>query len=163
LANSKLPFFNKFSLVKNKPVLTNNVLSSFMSTKKTTTKKAIAKTATKKPALKKVAKKTVTKKFATKKPEKGKKLVAATGANCFWVHNGPILKDLLELEKALNEMSDKVFTHHVFGKRNDFADWVETVLKDSETATAFRKAKKPKTARTVVVRQLKLYKLPNTK
>ncbi len=130
-----------------------------MTTKKKTTKKAVVKKTTKKSVTKNLTQK-VAKKATSNKSDSGKKLVVATGANCFWVHNGPILRDLVELEKALDEMNEKIFAHHVSGTRNDFADWIQMVLKDAEAAVAFRKAKKPKTARTVIVRQLKLYKLP---
>lgn len=125
-------------------------------TKKTTTRKRAVKATSKK----KVSTK---KRSHTKKVSNKKKLICATGTNCFWVNNGPILRDLVELERALDTMTEKIFSHHVSGSRNDFADWVEHVLKDQETAAALRRSKKPKTARTVVVRQLKLYTLPNTK
>ena len=127
-------------------------------TNKTTAKKAAKKTASKKAS----SKKSASKKVISKKNEP-KKLVCATGANCFWVHNGPILKDLVELEKALDKMTDKVFAHHVSGKRNDFADWVETILKDAEAAAALRKSKKPKTAKTTVTKCLKVYQVTNSK
>lgn len=133
-----------------------------MTTKKTTTKKAVVKKTNKKSVSKKLVKK-VAKKATIKKTSGAKKLVLATGADCFWVHNGPILKDMVELEKALGDMTEKMFAHHVAGKRNDFADWVEYVLKDVETATAIRKTKKPNTAHTVVKRQLKLYKSSKSK
>ena len=130
-----------------------------MTTKKTTTKKTTVKKASPKKATKKV----VSKKAVTKTGTQLKKVVIAKGSDCFWINNGPILKDLMELEKALQNMTGKVFAHHVSNKRNDFADWIEFVLKDSETATAFRKTKKPKTARSVLVKQLKFYQSPNKK
>ncbi len=139
-----------------------------MPTKKTTktTKKVTTKTtkAAPKKAVKKTAKKATVKqttKAAGKKTQKAKVLVCAEGSDCFWVNEGPILKDLQELEKALGEMTEEVFAHHVGSTRHDFAEWVEHVLADTETAAALRKAKKPHTARKVVVRQLKLYQLPS--
>ena len=157
----KQPYFNNQNQADQETVLNHNVLSSSMTTKKTTTKKKVAKKTTKKSNSKKTTKKAASKKVAKK--TNGRKLVLAKGSGCFWVNNGPILRDLVELEKAFSEMTDKMFAHHVSGKRNDFADWVEVVLKDKETALALRKSKKPKTARTVVVRQLKLYQLPKAK
>lgn len=136
------------------------------STKKTATKTTTKKVA-KKAAVKKVAQKTTkkapAKKAAAKKTVKkatGKKLIVAKGPQCFWVNEGPILKNLLELEAALEAMSEEMFAHHVGGGRNDFADWVEYTLKDVDTAIALRKSKKPAAARKVVIKQLKLYKLP---
>jgi hypothetical protein len=135
-----------------------------MTTKKAVTKKKVAKKTTKK-STNKTTKKVYSKKTTKKSSEKtsSKKLVCAKEDSCFWVNNGPILRDLVELEQAFGNMSEKMFSHHVSGKRNDFADWVEVVLKDKDTAKALRKSKKPKTARSVVVRQLKLYQLPKAK
>lgn len=125
-----------------------------MTTKTKTTKKAI-------PTSRGTSKKTTTKKAVTqKKPPVAKKIVTAKGPTCFWVHEGPILKDLLELEAALKSMSELMYKHHVTKDRNDFADWVDAVLKDAETAALLRKAKKPETAHKAVVRQLKLYIVP---
>lgn len=130
---------------------------------KKTAAKSAAKKAVKKSTVKKTAKKTEkksTKKTSAKDKKVSLKLVQAKDMKCFWVNQGPILKNLLELEVALEKMSDEMFGRHVSKNRNDFAEWVEHVLMDSETADALRKAKKPTTARKVVVRQLKLYKLP---
>jgi hypothetical protein len=116
-----------------------------MSTSKTTTKKAVAK------------------KAATPKAKaagsKKRTMVVAKGPHCFWVNQGPILKDMQELADALKTMSEKMFAHHVNKDRNDFADWVEGVLKDADAAAALRKAKKPNTAHTVVIKYVKLYDL----
>ncbi len=81
----------------------------------------------------------------------------ANGERCFWVHNGPVLSDLIELRDVLKEIRDEVYAHHVDGQKNDFADWVENVLAEPELAKALRKAKKSKDAYAVVVKRLKVY------
>lgn len=111
---------------------------------------------------KKVAKKVAksVKKSAKKAAKKGKKnLVHAPAEQCFWVTDGTILSNLVELSDALDVMADDVFSHHVARGKNDFADWVEHVLEDAELATKIRKAKKPKTAHKTVVTRLKIYSL----
>lgn len=129
--------------------------------KASTAKKSSTKTT--KKAAPKVAKKAAVKKTTQKKSAKptktGKALVCAQGDQCFWVHEGPILRDLQELEQALQDMSEAIFAHHVSKKHNDFADWIEGVLDDAETAALFRKSLKPATAHKVLVKQLKLYSL----
>lgn len=73
---------------------------------------------------------------------------------CFWVHHGPILKNLRELCDALaSGISDEQFGHHVTAERNDFAAWVEIVLQDSECAQALRRAH----TRVSAARALKKY------
>lgn len=134
-----------------------------MPTKKSTTKKSTAtKTSTtKKPSSKTKNAPTSTKvvKPSSKKKAEKKSLTNAQPQKAFWVHNGPVLKNLVELADALQTMDEVIFTHHVTKEKNDFADWVETVLKDVECATAIRRSKKPSSARTIVVRHLKLYSL----
>jgi len=98
-----------------------------------------------------------TKKPPTKSSAKGKRLVVASGAHCFWTEDGQILKDLKDLEVAFNKMSTKTFSHHVTKEKNDFAAWVDYVLKDSVCATDLRKAKKASTAKTAVTKHLKSY------
>jgi len=119
-----------------------------MPTKKTTTKKAT----------KKVAKKS-TKKSTSKKKQKVNEpvLACAEGEACFWTTDGRILSDLKDLRDALENMSDEVFSHHVTKDKNDFADWIEAVLQDTECATKIRKSKKPDTARKVVISRLRVY------
>lgn len=99
---------------------------------------------------------------ATKRSAKSPKrvLARAEGPQCFWVNDGEVLADLLELKHALALMSGETFSYHVNGTRNDFADWIEFVLGDTELALALRGAKKPKQAHTIVVRRLSIYDLP---
>ncbi len=132
------------------------------------TKKVVKKVAKKAKAAKKISKKT-TAKSARKAPQKNKrttstkksmpKLTVVSGRTCFWVKDGTVLQSLVDLNNALSAMQEEVFAYHVRRNKNDFADWVECVLKDKECATALRKSKKPHTARTVVVKYLKGYTL----
>ncbi len=112
--------------------------------------KKVAKTAPKKAPAQ-------AKKRSTKSPKRV--LARAEGAQCFWVNDGAILADLVEFSNALEKMTTDTFEYHVTGSRNDFADWVEFVLGDTELALALRDAMKPRGARSIVVRRLKIYEL----
>jgi len=112
--------------------------------------KAITKKVTKKAA-KKVSKKTTTK-TQTKKP-----LVLASNDTSFWVTNGAVLNSLLALRDALNEMEKEVYSYHVSKEHNDFANWVDAVLCDSECAAELKQAQTPVKAKSVVTRRLKVY------
>lgn len=127
-----------------------------MPTKKSTAKK----TAKPKAKVKKVAKKAikkVAKKTAAKKAPTKKTLVLATDNTSFWVSDGQILNSLLALRDSLDLMSKEVYQYHCGGKDNDFANWVEVVLCDGDCAHDLRKAKTPRSAKTVVVKHLKRY------
>jgi hypothetical protein len=127
-----------------------------------TTKKK-SKKATKKVAKKKIKKRVSSKKKTAAKKggrkAKSKALVCVDGEHCFWTTDGQILASLIDLEASLEKMRDKVFNYHVTKEKNDFAEWVESALGDRELADALRRSKKASTARTVVVRRLKIYDL----
>ena len=59
----------------------------------------------------------------------------------FWCHDGKIIKNLRELRKALNDMSDDTFHYHLGGGRNDFGKWIREVVGDDKLASDFSKAK----------------------
>ncbi|MCF7815640.1 MAG: hypothetical protein K9M10_01795 [Candidatus Pacebacteria bacterium] len=106
-----------------------------------------------------VAKKAVVQKAATKRNLKKAKrvLVCAGGEQCFWTTDGTIVSNLVELKSLFDTMDEAVFGNHVTSEKNDFADWVEFVLGDTELAASLRKVKKQSAARTVVVTRLKIY------
>ncbi len=53
---------------------------------------------------------------------------------CFWVNNGPILKNLDELAGMLPELSDEIFHHHVNSEKNDFSSWIKDAIGDQKLA-----------------------------
>ena len=86
-----------------------------------------------------------------------KHLIESLPEECFWVNNGPILSDLRELQEALISMNEKQFSHHVHGKYNDFADWVEKSLGDKACSQEMRKKRKKETMAKSVGDCLKRY------
>lgn len=122
----------------------------------TSTKKTIKRKVTQKKQV--VTKKGVTKKVATKSNQNKKKpLITAKEEQCFWCTDGRILDSLVALEAALASMKKEIFAHHVTKEKNDFADWVGSVLADDACAKDLRTKKTPKTAYTLVVKRLKSY------
>ena len=59
----------------------------------------------------------------------------------FWCHDGKVMKNLSELGKALNDMSDETFQYHSGEERNDFAKWIREVVGDDKLANDLTKAK----------------------
>ena len=53
---------------------------------------------------------------------------------CFWVNNGPILKNLDEFANCLPQMSDECFQHHANKEKNDFSNWVNDAIGDKKLA-----------------------------
>lgn len=59
----------------------------------------------------------------------------------FWCQDGRVVKNLRELEDALNSMSDETFHHHLGGGRNDFSSWIRDVVGDNKLANDLGRAK----------------------
>lgn len=116
--------------------------------KKIVTKKVVAKKAATVKSVKKVVKK------ATKQT-----LVYADNASSFWLVDGQILNSLLALHDALGTMKKTVYTHHVTKDKNDFSDWVASVLGDVVCADSLRKIKTATAAKLVIAERLKFYVL----
>jgi len=52
----------------------------------------------------------------------------------FWCHDGRIVRNLGELERGLNNMSDETFHYHLGEGRSDFSNWARDVLGDGKLA-----------------------------
>lgn len=59
----------------------------------------------------------------------------------FWCHDSKIIKNLRELRKALNDMSDGTFHYHLGEGRNDFSKWIREVVGDDKLAEDLSKTK----------------------
>ena len=70
----------------------------------------------------------------TDNQERGRKLILSNEKNCFAIHNGPKLHNLIELRDAVAQMKNDLFRYHLNSEKNDFYNWITTVLKDSECA-----------------------------
>lgn len=61
---------------------------------------------------------------------------------CFWVNEGPVVKDVAELRQALREMTEEQFRYHAMDRGvNDFAKWMDEVLGHCMCAAKVAKAK----------------------
>jgi len=70
-----------------------------------------------------------------------KEMACAPDEKCFWVHEGPALKNLAELRDALANMNKETFAHHVHKGKNDFAHWVDDALGEPALAKKLGKLK----------------------
>jgi hypothetical protein len=61
----------------------------------------------------------------------------------FWCSDGRVLKNLSELQSALNDMTAETFRHHSSEGRNDFANWVRDVISDEKLSNDLRKSSTP--------------------
>jgi hypothetical protein len=59
----------------------------------------------------------------------------------FWCRDGKLIKNLGELEKALNDISDETFHYHSGEGRNDFSSWIRDVVGDDKLARDLSKTK----------------------
>jgi hypothetical protein len=52
----------------------------------------------------------------------------------FWSHDGQVFKNLYELERGINMMSDESYGYHANVERNDFSNWIRQVIGDEALA-----------------------------
>jgi len=72
----------------------------------------------------------------------------------FWCYDGKIIKNLRELGKALIDISDETFHHHLGEGRNDFSNWIRDVVGDNKLAGDIGKAKSRMQASQAVARRI---------
>ena len=89
----------------------------------------------------------INKKLTTDDPMgKNNSLTHAEGDLRFWVFEGPVLSDLNDLRDALRSINDIQYSYHVNQDKNDFAQWVEDVLHESELGRKLRNYRSRKSA-----------------
>lgn len=72
--------------------------------------------------------------------ESGRLLADVPGDQVFWCCDGRVMRNLTDLEKALDSMSDEAFAHHANEERNDFSIWVRGVIRDETLAKSLEKS-----------------------
>ena len=58
----------------------------------------------------------------------------------FWCHDGHYLKNLQDLETALEQMTEDTFRYHVNETKSDFSKWVDEVIGDDKLSRDLRKS-----------------------
>ncbi|MBU2607857.1 MAG: hypothetical protein KKF26_00910 [Chloroflexi bacterium] len=57
----------------------------------------------------------------------------------FWCHDGRYVKNLQEMEVALEQMTEETFRHHVNETKSDFSNWVRDVIGDGKLSRDLQK------------------------
>src|SRR3989344_979980 len=70
----------------------------------------------------------------SRKEDAARLLCNASPEQCFWVNNGPVLKNIEELADALQQMNDETYFHHANKEKNDFSKWIGDIFQDQKLA-----------------------------
>lgn len=73
----------------------------------------------------------------------------------FYLKTGTALKSITHLSDALITMPDDVFSFHVSNVKNDFANWIDTMFREPQLATALRSTRSKTQTRELLQRFLK--------
>lgn len=80
------------------------------------------------------------------KDEAAEYLCDVAPEQCFWINNGPILKNLNELTSALQNIDDSTYRYHANSEKNDFSKWVSEVIGDQKLANDLLSSKNKESA-----------------
>jgi len=80
------------------------------------------------------------------KEEAKRFLCDAAPEQCFWVNNGPILKNLAELTDFIPGINVGAFRHHVNNDKNDFSNWIRDIIGDTKLANELLSSKNKESA-----------------
>lgn len=95
-------------------------------------------------------KKDYTKKSVKQSKKKTKVLINAPETKQFLMCDGQKIKNLKELSLIMKNVNEEVFKHHVTNNKNDFANWIQHVLKEKELSSQLKKIKtKQKTQKLI--------------
>ena len=83
-----------------------------------------------------------------------KELADVNPENYFRVANGTIVKNLKELDMAIENMSDETFKCHVSDVRNDFSIWIRKVIKDEKLANDLLQTKERCRTQLLILRRI---------
>jgi hypothetical protein len=76
----------------------------------------------------------------------------------FWCQDGKVIKNLKELEEALNDMSDETFHYHSAEERKDFSNWIRDVVEDKKLARDLSEARSRTQASKAVAQRISFLK-----
>ena len=74
--------------------------------------------------------------------------------NYFRVANGTVIKNLKELDMAIENMSEETFKCHVSEVRNDFSSWIRDVIKDDKLANELLQIKDRRLTQLAILRRV---------
>jgi len=61
-------------------------------------------------------------------------LAKVADENRFYLNNGKVLSSMDDLKFELKDMDEQTFNHHVNESKNDFHNWINTTVQDTELA-----------------------------
>jgi len=94
------------------------------------------------------------KRVKEKKIEKKDILKDANSDHYFFVNDGTVLKNVLDLSKQLDKMSEEVFRYHVNDMKNDFASWIKEIFKEEKLAEELLKTTEKDKTQIIILKHI---------
>jgi glyoxylate reductase len=82
--------------------------------------------------------------------------IVTDAPNYFYAHNGMVIKNLSELQSAIEKMDEGTFNYHMNSSKNDFVNWIRDCIKDLAAASLLEKAKTRAEAVNAIKHRLKI-------
>jgi len=78
----------------------------------------------------------------------------ADSEHYFYLCDGTVIKNVLELSKNIERMNDEVFCYHVNNEKNDFSNWIRDVYNDENLAKSMLETKDKDKTQIVLLKAL---------
>ncbi len=101
-------------------------------------------------------KKDTKKKGRPKKESSQKKVVkkVINPENYFFMHDGRVLKEIIELAEILETIDNEVFYHHVNESKNDFSNWIRDIFENHELSQEIFAVREPRQMQVIILKHL---------
>lgn len=72
----------------------------------------------------------------------------------FFLKDGRVLKDVVELAECLESISDDIFFHHVNDSRNDFSNWIRDIFGNIVLSEEIYAIKEPRKVQLIILKHI---------
>jgi hypothetical protein len=72
----------------------------------------------------------------------------------FFLRDGRVLKDVIELADTLENINNDIFYHHVNNEKNDFSNWIKDIFENKELSEEIFTIREPRQMQVIILKHL---------
>ena len=74
--------------------------------------------------------------------------------NYFYLRDGRVLKDMIDLTECLETINNDIFCHHVNDSKNDFSNWIRDIFEKKDLAEEIMQIREPRQIQVIILKHL---------